>query len=108
MQSVGSDPFALDMMPEADVAEMEYQEIGPAGQFMNTKLRSRIDNLAEDVYEHFLRESCDAMTNGEWHEMALAVADRFRGLILDSQDRNRVTIISNLTSAPDKLTAAES
>ena len=108
MQSVGRDAFGLVMLPGADVAEMEYEEAGPAAQFMNTKLRSRIDNLAEDVYEHFLRESCDAMTDGEWHEMALAVADRFKGLILDSQDKNRVTIISNLTSVPDKLTAAES
>jgi hypothetical protein len=63
---------------------------------MNSHLNSRIEQLAEDTYEHFLRESCRCVNEGEWYEVAFAVADRFRNLIVDSQERNE----QSLTNTP--------
>jgi hypothetical protein len=57
---------------------------------MNPTLDPRVDQLAEDSYEHFLRESVTCVTEGEWYEMALAVAGRFRDLIVAAKGRNMV------------------
>ena len=68
------------------------------GGSTSASLRSQIDILAEDVYEHFLRESCNLVIDGEWYRMALAVADRFEALILDSQQRDLALTMSTLAT----------
>ena len=63
-----------------------------AGELMKPRLISQVNDIAEDVYEHFLRETCECVNGGEWYEMAFAVADRFRKLIVDSQERNMMIL----------------
>ena len=48
----------------------------------------RVDHLAEQVYDHFLREAGDYTNPDEWYEIAAAVADRFKETIQQSRDRN--------------------
>lgn len=57
------------------------------GEAKDVRLKSRIDRLSEDTYEHFLRESGDFTNPEEWHEIAMAVADQFKDLIVQSQKR---------------------
>jgi hypothetical protein len=63
-----------------------------AGELMNPHRISQVDHRAEELYEHFLRETCEWVNGGEWYEMAFAVADRFRKLIVDSQERNMMVV----------------
>lgn len=57
---------------------------------MEESVRSRINSLSEELYDHFLREASDFANPDEWYETATAVADRFKELILQSRDKNTV------------------
>lgn len=59
---------------------------------MDTALGSKIDAMSEDVYDYFLREAGDITMADEWYEMALAVADRFKRLIVESMEKNRILV----------------
>jgi hypothetical protein len=54
---------------------------------MDASTRSRIDRLSEDTYEHFLREAGDCTDIVEWYAIALAVADRLKELVVQSQQK---------------------
>lgn len=49
---------------------------------------SRVDSLAEEMYEHFLREAGEYNNPEELYAIATAVADRFKDQIEQSRRRN--------------------
>ena len=51
-------------------------------------MRSRIDRLGEDVYDHLLREAGDYTNPGEWYEIAVGVVERLKKLIVQSREVN--------------------
>ena len=51
-------------------------------------LESKINYLVEELYDHYLREAGDYNDPKEWHEIATAVANRFKNQIEQSEQRN--------------------
>lgn len=65
---------------------------------MTDTANSKIVKLSDDIYEHFLREAGDITMADEWYGIGLAVADRFKQLMIESMERNSVFIpLSNVT-----------
>jgi hypothetical protein len=52
----------------------------------------KINWLGDRVYDCFLKEVGDYSNPEEWYEVALTVADRFKGLILQSRDKHMIRI----------------
>jgi hypothetical protein len=50
---------------------------------------SRIERLSEDAYDHLLREIGDCTSEVEWYEIAMAVTDRLRKLIVQSRAKHK-------------------
>ena len=63
---------------------------------------SRINYLAEEMYDHFLREASDYSNPDEWYEIAMSVADRFKERLQQSRERNMLrTPLLVLVARPD-------
>jgi len=52
----------------------------------------RINWLGDHVYDCFLKEVGDCSNPNEWYDVAVAVADRFKGLVLQSRDKHMIRI----------------
>lgn len=63
-------------------------------------VRARVNRLADEVYDCFLREAGAFTDSDEWYEVAMAIPDRFMELV--SESRVKIRILTAQADTPSE------